>query len=284
MDRQPINKISSRTKQTGLFLLALVSFLLTSPHAFASADFNFPPVHQSSYSIEKYGTHVGDMHNELTQKNNQLIYTSRTKATGFASLFVKNDLVETSTLNWSGNEEEKALQQQSYDLFRGKHHKKNQKISFSWSNANTVNIQGHYKNRDYKLVSRHPVWGRHLIPLVMSKISLNNNSQQNTRPVNSEPQDNTFYITDKGGLQKYTYTLVKAENIIVSGKTYPALKFKISREGSRRMSYTWLSSAHYYLPVKIEQYEDGELNVSMQMTQFKTADTVPSLVTQKEVE
>ena len=35
------------------------------------------------------------------------------------------------------------------------------------------------------------------------------------------------------------------------------------------MSYTWISKAHYYLPLKIEQYKDNELNVSMLMTEFR---------------
>jgi len=260
MDQQSTYNLTRHFKD---ILLIIAHFTFVASHAFisssfASTDFNFLPAHQSTYSIEKFGTYIGNMHNELTHQGEQLSYISTTKAVGFAALFVKNDFIETSILNWPGNDSKKTPQQQSYHLFRGEKHKKNQNISFDWRDNKTLKLSGSYKNRKYNLSSTQPVWGRQLLPLLMSHKLLSENPNST----------HTFYITDKGNLQKYTYTQEGTENIYLSGKMYPTLKFKIKKEASESWSYTWLSSKHYYLPLKIEQYKDGELNVNMQMTHF----------------
>lgn len=229
----------------------------------STVKFILPPDYQSTYSIKKYDSHVGDMHNTLKQTGNQVKYTSNTNATGFASLFVKNDVNETSLLNWFESNNEKTLRQQTYQLFRGKKHKKNQNIFFNWP-AETdaikeIRIDGNYKKRSYNILANQPIWGRHFLPLLMSNDLLSSEGIQT----------NTLHITDKGSLQKYTYTLEKTDKLFFSGKNYSVLKYRINREGSNRMSYTWLSKEHYYLPLKIEQYKDNKLNVSMSMTEFR---------------
>ena len=265
MDRQPVSVITSYQFNISFYvqyslLLVISAFFLITGQVKASTEFKLPPGHKSSYSIEKYGTDVGNMYNELNLQNNQVQYISHTKATGFASLFVKNDLVETSVLNWFHKGATKTLQQQSYQLFRGEKHRKNQSISFDWSDAAAIKITGSYKNNTYTISSQQAVWGRHLLPLIMS----------NELQTDNKTTTNTFYITDKGGRQLYTYTLEKSETLAFSDKDYPVLKFSINREGSNRMSYIWLSREHYYLPLKIEQYKDGKLNVSMLITSFTT--------------
>jgi len=260
MDQQSTYNLNRHFKPA-LLVFAHIIFILSHAFvadSFASNSFNFPPAHQSTYSIEKFGTYIGNMHNELKQQGEQLSYISTTKAQGFAALFVKNDFIETSILNWPEQDLKTAPQQQSYHLFRGEKHKKNQNISFDWSNNKALKISGSYKNRKYNLSSEQAVWGRQLLPLLMSQKLLS------AKPDSTQ----TFHITDKGSLQKYIYTLEGTESIYLSGKAYPALKYKIKKQASESWSYTWLSSEHYYLPLKIEQYKDGELNVNMQMTHF----------------
>lgn len=244
------------------------SDIIKATESLATDNFILPPDHQSTYSIEKYDSNVGDMHNVLKQTDDQVIYTSKTKATGFASLFVKNDLNETSLFNWFEDESGKTLRQKSYQLLRGKKHKKNQNISFNWpvetDTIKEIRINGSYKKRSYDFLTSQPVWGRHFLPLLMSNEFLSSEGKKTS----------TFHITDKGSSQKYTYTLEKTEKLFFSGKSYSVLKYRISREGSNRMSYTWLSKDHYYLPLKIEQYKDNKLNVSMLMTEFRLTQDV----------
>ena len=253
MDKQPASILIK-----GLFKSISVLLFLTASDLYAASSFILPPNHQSTYDIEKYGTHVGEMNNQLKNHNGKITYTSTARASGFASLFVKENPVETSILNWSESPSKPPLQQ-SYQLHNGKKHKKNQNITFKQTSNGDIKIQGSYKKKPYEIISTNTVWSRQLLPLLMS----------NDLQLDSKNTGNSYQITDRGSLQKYTYTLEKTENIQINGKSYPSLKFKISRQDSKRMSYAWLSSAHYYLPVQIEQYKDGKLHVSMRMKQFK---------------
>lgn len=255
MDQQHTRTLISLS--TAYYCLLL---LFITPKAFAATEFILPPNYHSIYAVYKYGTDVGKMHNELNYKDGSIRYSSRAVASGIASLFVKDDLLETSILKWPENKSLAIPQQQSYDLFRGEKHKKNQLITFNWKESGAVNINGSYKRKSYNISTEQPVWSRHFIPLLMSS----------DLQLDESKSTNNYLITDKGKLQNYTYTLENTEDIKFSGKLYPCLKFKVNRQGSKRMSYVWLSREHYFIPLKIEQYKNGDLNASMLLKQLKT--------------
>jgi len=221
--------------------------------------FLLPPDYQSLYKLEKYGTHVGDMEVKLNYNNGIINYSSIATAKGLASFLVRTKPKENSVLNWPEDAHLSLPQQQSYNYFQDKKHKKNQQILFSHTQANETLIKGSYKHKTYILETDKTVWARQLLPLLMSS----------DLQLNPDITSNSFYITDKGQIQKFTYTRLATEYIKFENKVLPVLKFKINREGNGRMSYAWLSSAHFYLPLKIEQYKNDELYLRMIMTQFK---------------
>lgn len=255
MDKQSISYLSKSFAFFSVILLLLASFKAT-----AAADFVLPPNHQSTYTIKKYGTKVGEIHNELKQSNGTATFTSKASASGFASFFSKDKITEVSTFNYPEDDIQGTLKQQSYRLQHSKKKKKNQDITFKHTSSGKLNIAGTYKHKNYQLKSEKAVWARQLLPLLMSQdLQLNNKTASNR-----------FSITDKGSLQNYTYTLEKTENLRILGKVHAALKFKINREGSNRMSYVWLASTYHYLPLKIEQYKGDKLSASMFLKKFKT--------------
>ncbi|RDH81301.1 MAG: hypothetical protein DIZ80_14460 [endosymbiont of Galathealinum brachiosum] len=272
MDKQPTHQLNlDKSAIVYLLLLSALLSLFTSKaiaenspvksdtyltETLEETSFILPPNHQSLYSMEKYGSHVGEMKNKLHYKDGTINYTSSAEAKGLASLFIKAEPKETSILNWPENKQSSLPQQLSFSYIQGKKHKKNQQIMFEHVETGETQITGSYKFKPYSLQSTQTVWGRQLLPLLMSS----------DLQLDPHTTSNSFYITDKGHLQKYTYTLVTSEDIKFKNKIQPVLKFKLSREGSRRMSYVWLSRDHYYLPLKIEQYKDGDLNVRMLMT------------------
>ncbi len=231
--------------------------MLISPALFAATALSLPTNHSASYEIIKYDSPVGEMHNRLSLVDGVMRYETSTTAVGLASLFVRNDLKEISTLKQNALGE---WQQTSFHASRGKKHKQNQDFTFSSQKPGNVTIKGSYRGDSYTLQTPPPVWGRHMLPLLMSS------------DLNQDPQtrSNHFQITDKGKLHDYHYTLVKAETIDWSGQKLATLKFKIIRKGSNRISYAWLSKQHQFLPVKIEQYKDDDLNLSMILTGFTT--------------
>lgn len=243
--------------------LALIYALITNAHA--SAQFMLPPAHQSSYSVEKFHTHMGDMYNTLRFQDDIVKYASIAKATGVAAMFVKEDLKETSILSWPKDQGQAFPQQQSFSYIQSKGNKKNQHISFSWPpnwdthKNQSITIDGIYKHRAYRQNSRQVVWSRQMLPLLMSS----------DLQLNPDIKSNSIHIIDKGHIEKFTYTLEAKENMLFEGKNIAVVKYKIIKDGSSRSSYAWLSKNHYYLPLKLEQYKGDTLNMRMLMTQFK---------------
>ncbi|VAW67167.1 hypothetical protein MNBD_GAMMA09-3033 [hydrothermal vent metagenome] len=230
------------------FLLCLVT-----PSIFASPNFLLPPDHQSTYSVTAYGAPVGKMHNRLLSQDDTIHYTSEASATGLATLLVSGSATETSVLTWPDRNSTTFPELQSYRFNYGKKQKKNQTIKFSRDEKGLYKIDGTYKNKTYSLTSEKKVWDRHMIPLLMSSdLQLDN-----------DKSTGELYISDKGSLQTYTYTLKKTENIKFQGQNLAVLKFMITKLNSKRMSYVWLSKTHYYLPLKVEQYKSDELQGGM---------------------
>jgi len=234
---------------SALFLI----YLLLSPLAFAKPLFKLPPPHRSVYSLSKYGAEVAEMENTLSYTNGTIRYLSRARATGLAKLLVDNDALETSVLQWPENQP--LPRQQSFSFFYGENNRKNQRIDFNWQQYPPLKISGSYKDKHYELSSQQPVWAHQLLPLLMSSDLL----------LNPRKRSNSFYITDKGSIHKYTYTLEKTEEIEFADWEIPTLKFRVVVEGSSRYSYVWLSESHYYLPIRLEQYKNDKLNLSIQL-------------------
>ncbi len=226
---------------------------------------HLPPDHISRYSINAYGAHVGELHNHLETRSAQILYTSEITATGLASIFVGEKATESSTLTATPDQHSKYPLQKSYHLNRGKNHKKNQDMTFTRNQQGLYEVNGSYKKKTYSLKSPSPLWSRHAIPLLMSSDLL----------LKNDTTGGTFQITEKGNINNYTYALKKTETINFNDERFGVLKFMIQKQGSNRMSYVWLSKAHYYLPLKIEQYKKGELTGSMQIKNISFTHRAP---------
>jgi len=263
MDQQPARQLTFYSTKACLLLLLTLTInilpaLFINVQASSDARFKLPSNHQSTYRIEKYGSHVGDLKNTLLYQKDVISYSSVATAKGFAALFLKANPTETSILNWPEAIGLRLPEQHSYHYTQEKEHKKNQQILFDHSVNGKTLINGFYKFKPYNLETEHLVWSRQVIPLLMSNDLLQNPTITS----------NSFYITDKGTIRKYTYTLESVNDIEFENKQLQVLKFKITKEGGRRMSYVWLSKKHYYLPLKIEQYKDNDLSVRMLLTHF----------------
>jgi len=237
-----------------------MTLLLSHPvYSEAPAIFKLPPNHTSTYQLEKFNTDVGEMQNTLNYQNGIIRYSSIAKAKGLAALFVSEDATEVSLLSWPENTSFTLPQQQSFNFIQEAGHKKNQHITFKPIDTNQTLIEGSYKFKTYSFSSNKKLWSRQLLQLLISSdLQLNPNTLSNS-----------FFIVDKGLIKKYTYTVLGDEKFKYKNKTLAALKIKILRENSTRMSYVWLSKTQFYLPLKIEHYKDNDLNVRMQLTQLK---------------
>jgi len=254
MDQQPTFNIIQNLRFLGAAVLLLVAC-----NAYASNHFPLPTNHHSIYSVTKYGAEVGQIDNHFTYQGQQINYTSKAKTTGMAAFFLKELVTETSQLYWPGDNTLETPQQTSYTLRHKKKKKKDQEISFSWSTAKLVDITSSYKNKTATLTSDKNTWSTQLLPIVMSSYLLRNN----------KITGDTIQVADKNRLINYDFTLEGNESIKFNGDMYECLKFKISKRNSRRFTYAWLSTDHYYLPLIMDQYKDDELSASMMLKEFK---------------
>jgi len=242
-----------------LRILSIGLLLLITSNSFAASHFPLPENHQTIYDVTKYGTVVGEITNNFQYHGQQINFTSEAIATGFAALFYKETITETSQLYWPGDDTIKSPQQTSYTLQHTKKTKKDQKISFNWPTMNHVDISSSYKNKSVTLTAEKNVWSRQLLPILMSSYLLKND----------KTTGDSFLTIDKNELENYAFTFVSHDSIDFDGKKQPCLKFKITSQGSSRFTYVWLAKSFDYLPLRIEQYKDDELNVSMTLKQYK---------------
>lgn len=245
-------------------LLTLSVFIFPAFELQANTSIELPVEHTASYEIEKYGTHIGTMRNSLKLKDGQAYYESLTTAVGFAALLVDYDLQETSILTWLNEQPQEMLRQHSFRSYQGNKNKKNQTISFQWLAPDKALIKGQYKHKNYQLDASQSVWSRQMLPLLISS-DLSKDQHLKKRH---------YVITDHGQLQHYQYEFIKKDSLEIDEDIYSALKFKLSKPDSDRVSYLWFSPDHYFLPIKIEQYKKNSLHLSMLLSNFSLTDNL----------
>lgn len=253
MDQQPAHSVMfiSPIKRALLLLLCLCVAGFT--HAGTTPE--LPPLHQSVYSVKKYGTSLGEMTNEFRHEQDQLHYTSSAEATGLAALFISGIITEHSILKKTENG---TLQQLSYTLDNPQKKRKNESISFNWQTPGKTKINATYRNKDEIIRSESGIYSRQLLPLLMSRDLLLNNQRKN----------NQFQIVEKAKLEHYSYQLLSEETLRYKGENLSALKFRIDKQNSDSYSHVWLAEVTDYLPLKIDQYKGDNLQASLLLTDY----------------
>lgn len=235
---------------------ALLLFCLcTSVAIHAGTTAEAPPLHQSVYSVKKFGTTLGEMTNQFHRQQDKLHYTSSLKASGLAALFISEPITEHSLLRQS---ESGAMQQLAYTLNNPQKKRKNESTSFSWSASGEAQIRAAYRNKDETIRTTSDTFSRQLLPLLMSRDLLQNSTQK----------QNQFQIVEKARLEHYSYQRLNEETLRYNNENLNTLKFRIDKQNSDSYSYVWLAKATDYLPLKIDQYKGDDLQASLLLTHY----------------
>jgi hypothetical protein len=245
----------SPLKHTLLLLLCLCAQGVT--HADTTPDLPQlqPPLHQSVYSVKKFGTTLGEMTNEFRREEDGLHYTSRLEASGLAALFISEPITEHSLLQQGENGD---LQQLGYTLNNPEKKRKNETISFSNPVPDETRVNASYRNKEKTIHATTDTFSRQLLPLLMSRDLLRN----------SEQPRNQFQIIEKAKLEHYSYQRLNEDTVRYNGKSLSALKFRIDKQDSDSYSYVWLAEATDYLPLKIDQYQGDKLQARLLLTHY----------------
>ena len=235
-------------------ILALVIGIFSQTLQAASLPDDF----EAHYEVEKYSTTIAEMTLSLSRQGQDIIYQSRTRPRGLLAMISNDKIDETSRLKQT---DDGSLQLLSYHYNRKDRPKDRQQYELHWQDATTLKISGEYHHKTVQLEADTKVWDGLSIQLaLMADISPDAvfNSQYD------------YTIVDDGQLKHYQFEYLSRETLRIGSKSYQTLKIRRQHDKKgKRISYFWLATELNNLPVKIEQYKKGELNLTMQLTKFK---------------
>jgi len=235
------------------YLTIFLAWILSWPLLAISLPNDF----EARYEVEKYGTVIAAMQLSLQHQKQLITYHSNTRARGLLALISNDKIDENSHLQQINN----ITTLINYDYTRKKKPHDNQHYRLKINSDGHTLINGEYDKKAIQLNSPLPVWDKQSVQLaLMSDISRNT-------PFNTTY---TYNIVDDGKFKQYQFEYLSNETVRIGKKRYKTLKVKRQHDKqNKRVSYFWLAPELNNLPVKIEQYKKGKLNLNMQLKDFK---------------
>ncbi len=243
-----------------ILLIAIVAVGLIQSVAANSTyilnDSTLPPEFEASYDVHKGTMRVGKMDVSLKKVNGELIYESITKPVGMAALFLGNQVVtDRAVLKLINNQ---------YHTIEFKHEMKNsdknrnEHYIFDWDNKKAI---VKYKDRKNEVELQDYTFDNYSAQLLLMR-----------KPA-QEKGINRYSVISKGRLKEYAYQLEDNEIIETKAGKYDAHKLVRKKDNDKKTTYySWFAEKLNYLPVKLDKFENGKLDISIRITDVKWLD------------
>ncbi|MGH1538594.1 MAG: DUF3108 domain-containing protein [Gammaproteobacteria bacterium] len=214
---------------------------------------NLPPEFEATYDVHKGSMRVGKMDVSLKKVGDELIYESITKPVGMAALFLGDQAVtDRAVLKLFG---------ENYQTVEFIHNMKNsdknrnEHYVFDWD-ENKVAVQ--YKDRSYELDAPNNTFDNYSAQLLLM------------RKPNTEASSNIYSVISKGRLKEYKYNLEAIESIDTKVGKLDANKYVRKKDNDKKTTYLgWYAEKLNYIPIKLDKFENGKLDISIQITGIK---------------
>lgn len=234
------------------FSMLLATIVLPSP------GFALPLEFTASYDLQKYGIVFAKSDYSLKNENNGTRITQHTEAVGFAALLSDDELDENSFLSLQNDQ--LLLTEFSHRQKSGDEKNRDIHLKIDWVQSDKKllgKVSGTTYGKKLALNVDQPVWdtNSYLIPLMA-----------NTRD-DAGPQQYTMMVKDR--FKTYSFTTRGAEEIKVNGKTIKAIKVERDDRSGKDPIYLWLAPELNNLPVKIEKWKDGKVQITMSLNNAK---------------
>ncbi|MCK4705712.1 MAG: DUF3108 domain-containing protein [Gammaproteobacteria bacterium] len=234
--------------KTTLSQLLLALTLLPSP------GFALPLEYSASYNIEKYGMVVAKSNYSLKYENNGVRMRQHTKTVGLAALLSKGTVDENSFLAVQNGH--LLLTEFSYRQEPSDKKNRNIQLKIDWVQSDKKllgKVSGTAHGKKLELQVDKPVWdtSSYQIPLM-----------HNTKE-KAEPQQYTLMF--KGSFKDYTFITHGTDDIVVNGHTIHAIKTERNGSDNKDPLYLWLAPELNNLPVKMEKWKNGKLQVTLSL-------------------
>jgi len=228
-------------------LIGILQALILLP----APSYALPLEYTASYDIEKYGIVIAKSNYSLKHENNGVRMAQHTETVGLASLLSSNALDENSFLSTQNNQ--LLLTEFSYKQKSSDKKNRNIQLKIHWIQSDKKllgKVSGTALGKKLEFKVDKPVWdtSSYHIPLML-----------NTRET-STPQQYTMMV--KGQFKKYSFITHGVEEIEVNGNIVKSIKIERQNESKKNPVYLWLAPSLSNLPVKIEKWKNGKLQIT----------------------
>lgn len=234
--------------RTGFLLLLLLPF----PALAALPEFS------AEYDFERGRMKIGETRLQLEHSQDHIYrYTSRAKATGFVSLFVKDVIKEESIFRFENGD----FWPVSYEYRQENSSKnRNEDIAYDWTDGIAqVDYRGHKSSPKLK----PGTLDKFLLQLAIM-------TEAKTGGV-----DRVYRVLDNGRVKEYRLQSSGLESVATPAGRFDALRVTRVDDDPDKHLRMWLAPSLDYLPVKIEQEKNNEetLRLTLKRFHFDTSGT-----------
>ena len=228
----------------------LASMILMASVFSVRADFE---PYDAEYILEKQGTRIAIAKHQLRTTGDVLQFSQFTELSGFLSLFRDDTIHEDSGLRLGADSWRLThyLLRQTGDAKRRDTH-----FDVEWNEDNSAaTTEGTYIDDSFALQTEGEIWD----PLSMM-LALR-------RDAAADATEFRYQVVHKGDIKEYLFEREGEDQIEIDLQVYDCVIY--TRVHGRRTTKMWLSEQTDLVPVRIEQYKDGELNTSMTLSSLR---------------
>lgn len=203
--------------------------------------------YQAAYEAEYKGKSVGTSQISVTYDAARDVYTyeSRTTPKGFIKLVAPNPAVERSEFR----ADDGAIVPLTFRYEDGSRKgEDNYEIEFDWDKSVAV-VKG--------------AGGHKELPLAPGVLDRGTLQVALMRDVANGAAPGTYQRADDDAISPYAYVPSGEQTIATGAGELDTVAYTQQREGSSRTTELWLAPAHGYVPARIEQRRNGELQTAL---------------------
>lgn len=216
-------------------------------------DKNLPPQFHAFYDVHKKGLKMGEMEVKLIKNSSHIVYESITSSVGLAALFTDQDqIIDRSILVHI--DESYRTYEFSHKVIGGKKNR-DEHYRFDWE-RNIAHIN--YKGTDSIIEVSFDTFDNFSTQLLLM------------RKPDQINVNNTYSVISKGKLKNYIYRSVGKEIIVTKLGKLSAFKYIREKNNDKKTTYFgWYAESLNYLPVRLDKFENGKIDLSIQITEIQ---------------
>lgn len=213
----------------------IAALLVSAVHAAALDPFT------ARYDVEVSGL-SGVLTSTLSrQDDGRYVFENRTRAHGLARMLRPRDAVDRSEFTVSANEL-RPLRYLSEDGSR--RNKRGSTVEFDWTGARA---DSQYKGESREIELDAALLDRQLMQIAMM------------RDLAAGQRSGSYKVIDRNQVKQYDIEVVGTETLTVPAGAYDTVIIERRRPGSSRSTRLWCAADLDYLPVRMQQFKDGDV-------------------------